>query len=46
MIGHWCGYKKHLSVDMQSGLINKVAVTTANVPDAIADKHVCPNCLC
>ena len=24
---HWYGYKKHVSVDMQSGLINKVAVT-------------------
>jgi len=40
---YWYGYKRHLSVDMQSGLINKVAVTPANVPDARAVKHVCPS---
>ena len=28
---NWYGYKRHVSVDMQSGLINKVAVTPANV---------------
>ena len=28
---HWYGYKRHVSDDMQSGLINKVAVTPANV---------------
>lgn len=39
----WYGYKKHTSVDMQSGLINKVAVTPANVTDANGFKHVCPN---
>lgn len=39
----WYGYKKHVSVDMQSGLINKVAVTPANVTDAKGFKHVCPN---
>lgn len=38
----WYGYKKHVSVDMQSGLINKVAVTPANVTDARGFKHVCP----
>lgn len=38
----WYGYKKHASVDMQSGLINKVAVTAANVTDAQGFKHVCP----
>ena len=38
----WYGYKKHVSVDMQSGLINKVAVTPANVTDANGFKHVCP----
>lgn len=38
----WYGYKKHVSVDMQSGLINKVAVTPANVTDAKAFRHVCP----
>lgn len=39
---YWYGYKKHASVDMQSGLINKVAVTPANVSDASGLKHVCP----
>jgi len=39
---YWYGYKKHLSVDMQSGLINKVAVTAANTPDGKGFKHVCP----
>jgi len=39
----WYGYKKHISVDMQSGLINKVAVTPANVSDAKGFKYVCPN---
>jgi IS5 family transposase len=39
----WYGYKKHVSVDMQSGLINKVAVTPANVTDAKGLKHVCPS---
>ena len=37
------GYKKHTSVDMQSGLINKVAVTPANVTDAQGMQHVCPD---
>lgn len=39
----WYGFKKHVSVDMQSGLINKVAVTKANLTDAKGFKHVCPN---
>jgi transposase, IS5 family len=39
----WYGYKKHVSVDMQSGMINKVAITSANVTDARGFKHVCPN---
>lgn len=39
----WYGYKKHASVDMQSGLINKVAITPANVPDGKGFKHVCPS---
>jgi len=39
----WYGFKKHISVDMQSGLINKVAVTPANVTDGRGLKHVCPN---
>jgi IS5 family transposase len=38
----WIGYKKSVSVDMRSGLINKVAVTKANKTDAQAFKHVCP----
>jgi len=39
----WYGYKEHASVDMQSGLINKVAATPANVDDAHGEKHVCPD---
>ena len=39
---YWYGYKRHVSVDMQSGLINKVATTPANVTDAKGFKHVCP----
>ncbi len=37
------GYKKHESVDMQLGLINKVAVTPANITDNQGFKHVYPN---
>ena len=40
---YWYGHKKHTSVDMQSGLINKVAVTPANVTDSKGMKHVCPD---
>jgi IS5 family transposase len=40
---YWYGYKQHTSVDMQSGLINKVAITPANLTDAKGLKHVCPN---
>ena len=29
----WYGYKRHHNVDMRHGLIDKVAVTPANVPD-------------
>lgn len=39
----WYGYKQHTSVDMQSGLINKVAITPANVTDAKGLKHICPS---
>ena len=39
---YWYGYKKHISVDMQSGLINKVAITPANVTDDQGMKHVLP----
>jgi transposase, IS5 family len=30
----WYGYKKHVSVDIQYGMINKVAITPANLTDA------------
>jgi IS5 family transposase len=40
---YWYGYKQHTSVDMQSGLINKVAITPANVTDAEGLKNVCPS---
>ena len=39
----WYGYKKHVSVDMGSGLINKVSITPANVIDSKGFKHVCPS---
>jgi IS5 family transposase len=39
---YWYGYKKHVSVDMQSGLINKIAITPANTTDGQGFKHVCP----
>lgn len=39
---YWFGYKEHVSVDMQSGLINKVAATPANITDADGLTHVCP----
>ena len=39
----WYGYKQHTSVDMQSGLINKVAITAANEIDGRGLKHVCPS---
>jgi IS5 family transposase len=39
----WYGYKEHASVDMQSGLINKIAATSAEVTDASGLTHVCPN---
>ena len=40
---YWYGYKRHVSVDMQSGLINKVAITPANITDAKGFAHVCPS---
>lgn len=39
----WFGYKRHNAVDMKFGLITKVAVTPANVPDYKAVKYICPN---
>lgn len=38
----WYGYKQHTCVDMQSGLITKIAITPANVTDAQGLQHVCP----
>ena len=38
----WIGFKKHISVDMHSGMINKVAITKANVTDADGAKHILP----
>jgi IS5 family transposase len=38
----WYGFKKHVSVDMGSGMINKVAVTPANTADSDGAKHVLP----
>ncbi|PCH59193.1 MAG: hypothetical protein COC05_07525 [Gammaproteobacteria bacterium] len=40
---YWYGYKKHVSVDMRSGLINKVAVSPANLTDAQGFRHICPS---
>ena len=39
----WLGYKRHLSVDMSNGLINKVDVTPANVSDGAGLEQVCPS---
>ena len=38
----WYGFKKHVAVDMQSGMITEVAVTAANVTDADGASHVLP----
>lgn len=40
---YWYGYKEHVSVDMQTGLINKIAITPANQTDARGLRYVCPN---
>lgn len=40
---YWYGYKQHTCVDMQSGLINKVAITPANITDAQGMRHVVPS---
>ncbi|MBM5782842.1 MAG: transposase [Pelagibacterales bacterium] len=39
----WYGLKKHISVDMQSGMINKVAITPASFIDSKGMKHVVPS---
>ena len=38
----WYGFKKHVAVDMQSGMITKVAVTPANTTDADGASRVLP----
>ena len=38
----WFGYKGHVGVDMRSGLIEKAAVTPANVSDQAGLKSICP----
>jgi IS5 family transposase len=38
----WYGFKKHVAVDMQSGMITKVAVTRANISDSDGAKHILP----
>jgi transposase, IS5 family len=38
----WFGYKRHCSVDMRFGLIDKLAVTPANVLDPQALSDICP----
>jgi len=38
----WFGYKRNVCADMRQGLITKLAVTPANVPDHQAFKHICP----
>jgi IS5 family transposase len=38
----WYGFKKHVAVDMSSGMINKVAVTAANVSDSDGARHILP----
>ena len=39
----WFGYKRDTAVAMRHGLIEKTAVTPANVLDFKALKHICPN---
>lgn len=39
---YWFGYKRHQCVDAASGLVEKVAVTPANVSDADGLRNVCP----
>jgi len=38
----WYGFKKSVAVDMQSGMITKVAVTPANIADSDAARHILP----
>lgn len=42
----WFGYKRHVCVDMRFGLIDKLAITPANVLDFKALADICPsNCM-
>ncbi|MFH1232389.1 MAG: transposase [Patescibacteria group bacterium] len=42
----WFGYKRHCNVDMRYGLIDKLAVTPANIPDQKMLENICPkNCM-
>lgn len=38
----WFGHKRHAAVDMRHGLVKKIAVTSANVPDFKAVKSIAP----
>jgi len=38
----WFGYKGHVGVDMGSGLIERAAVTDANISDQAGFKSICP----
>jgi IS5 family transposase len=39
----WLGFKRHLAVDASQGLITKVTVTSANVHDGVAFRHIAPS---
>lgn len=42
----WFGYKRHCNIDMRFGMIDRLAVTAANVLDFQALAQICPyNCL-
>jgi IS5 family transposase len=42
----WFGHKRHCSVDMRHGLIDKLAATPANILDPHVLKNICPkNCM-
>lgn len=39
---YWFGYKRHHNVDMRYGLIDKLSITSAEVPDFKGLKNICP----
>lgn len=42
----WFGYKRHQSIDMRYGLVDKLTVTAANVLDFQVLEEICPrNCM-